>query len=129
MASKPTQRTIEELKKQGYRCHIVERWNSFAKIRQDFGGFADILAYKEGQPGVLAIQTTSDDNVSSRVKKITEHEADDKKSVERYYNVRCWLGSNNRIEVWGWGLKGAYGERKKWTLRIVPIAYPPKISV
>lgn len=39
----PAQRSLAALKQLGYRAKVVEKWNPFAKIRQDlFGG--DILA-------------------------------------------------------------------------------------
>lgn len=52
---------------------MVEKWNAFTKQRQDLFGFADILALKEGQTPLL-VQTTSGGGVSSRIKKILEHE-------------------------------------------------------
>ena len=106
----PTQRTLAELRKRGYIAHIVEKWNPFAKIRQDFGGFADILAYKPEIPGVLAIQTTSDSNIANRVAKSSQNS-----------NLRAWLASGASFEVWGWGRKGKRGKRKIWTLRSVSI--------
>jgi hypothetical protein len=111
MASKPTQRTLAVLRKDGYTCHIAEKWNAFARIRQDFGGFADILAYKPGVPGVFAIQTCADSgDVQKRVIKLMALE-----------NVRIWLLAENRVEIWGWGLRGPRGMKKEWTLRAVPI--------
>lgn len=112
MPSKPTQRTLKELRENGWTCHIVEKWNSFAKIRQDFGGFGDILAYKPGRVGVLAIQTCADNggDVQRRVTKLTP-----------LANVTTWLQAGNRLEIWGWGLRGARGKKKEWTLRIVPL--------
>lgn len=109
MASKPVQRSIAELKKRGYTCHVVERWNSFAKIRQDFGGFADILAYKPGEVGVLAIQACADSgDVSKHVKKLLG-----------VANLGVWLQSGNKCEIWGWGMRGERGKRKTWTLRAI----------
>jgi hypothetical protein len=108
----PTQRTIAELKKRGYTCHIVEKWNHFAKIRQDFGGFADILAYRNDLAGVFAIQTTSDSNVSARVTKSLQ-----------ISNLGTWLCAGNTFQVWGWGRKGERGKRKTWTLRVIPVLW------
>jgi len=73
MAS-PTQRTLARLKKENYDLiAITERWNPFAKIRQDLFGCIDILAIKDGD--TVAIQVTSYSNISARVNKITESSA------------------------------------------------------
>ena len=53
----PTQRSLKYLREQGYTVAIVERWNAFAKIRQDLFGFIDLLAIKPGE--TLAVQTTA----------------------------------------------------------------------
>lgn len=51
-------------------CEVVERWNAFARIRQDLFGIIDIVALDEQQ--TLGVQTTSWTNVSARVKKIAD---------------------------------------------------------
>ena len=65
----PTQRSLKYLREQGYTVAITERWNPFARIRQDLFGFIDLLAIKPGE--TLAVQTTSS-GVSTRLKKIAE---------------------------------------------------------
>lgn len=98
----PTQRTLAELKKRGYRAAIVERWNHFAKIRQDLFGIVDVLAIGNGE--TLAVQCTSGSNVAARVKKIADSEAtpDMRKAG--------W-----KIVVWGW----RKNSKREWTLREV----------
>lgn len=98
----PTQRTLAELRRRGYRAAITERWNPFAKIRQDLWGIVDVLAIREGE--TLAVQCTSGSNVSARVQKIADSEAtpDLRKAG--------W-----KIVVFGWR-KNAKG---KWILREV----------
>jgi predicted RecB family endonuclease len=71
--SSPTQRSLAELRKRGYRCAVVEKWNGHIQRRQDLFGVVDVLAIKEGE--TLAVQTTSGSNVSARVAKIAEAEA------------------------------------------------------
>lgn len=108
MAGKsPTQRSLEELRKLGYPLiQVVERWNSWARIRQDLFGFIDILAIDDNGT-VLAVQATSRDNVAARVAKIAESE-----SV-------IWVRKAGwRIEVHGWG-KMASG---RWELRRVDVS-------
>lgn len=96
----PTQRTLAELKKRGYRAAITEKWNAFARIRQDLFGIVDVLAIGHGH--TLAVQCTSGSNVAARVKKIADSEATPD------MRTAGW-----KIAVWGWR-KNAAG---KWTLR------------
>lgn len=102
----PTQRSLAELRRRGYTAQVVERWNSFAKIRQDLFGFIDIVAIQEGQNGVLAVQATSTPNMSARLEKARGTPA-----------LRVWLASGNRFLVWGWAKRGARGERKLFQLK------------
>lgn len=85
----PTSRSLAELRKRGYLAAVVEKFNIFAKIRQDLFGFIDILAIRRGE--IVGVQATSSSNVSSRVKKITDHE-----------NVGAVRESGIRILVHGW---------------------------
>lgn len=73
MTLSPTKLTLRHLRDvEGWPLvEVVERWNPHARIRQDLFGFVDVIAV--GPAGVLAVQTTSADNVSSRVRKIAEH--------------------------------------------------------
>ncbi len=101
----PTQRSLKALTEQDYLPVVVERWNSFAKIRQDLWGWCDILAIKKGE--VLAVQVTSATNVSARIKKIQESETIGK--------VR---DAGIRVEVHGWG-KNSSG---RYVCRVVDIS-------
>ena len=112
--SSPTQRTIKELKKLGYTPAIVERWNAFARIRQDLYGIIDIVAIKEGIPGVLGIQCTSWGNGSSRKRKSLENQ-----------NLSAWCGSGNVFEIWEWGKKGPRGKAKRWIVKITQMRKYP----
>lgn len=72
-SASPTQLTLKLLRKLGYPLvEVTERWNQWARIRQDLFGIVDVLAVGKD---VLAVQTTSWDNVASRVAKIAESEA------------------------------------------------------
>ncbi len=101
----PTARSLKEMRARGYHCAVVEKWNSFAKIRIDLFGFGDILCFKKDESGVIAIQATSSPNISARLKKISEN---------KY--VDDWLRAGNRLIVHGWALRGERGKRKVYTL-------------
>ena len=99
----PTQRSLAHLKAKGYTAAVTEHWNPFAHIRQDLFGFIDIVAVKMRGKGVLAVQTTSADNISKRIAKSMVIPA-----------LTVWLSSGNTYIVQGWSLKGKKGERKMW---------------
>lgn len=103
----PTQRSLKKLRGEGWLVHITERWNPFAKIRQDMFGFIDLLAIRGDV--TLAVQTTSGSNVAARVEKI--------RSLQSH---AVWLESPNRkIVVHGWRKVGPRGKRKTWECREV----------
>lgn len=101
--SSPTSRTLDLLRKGGYECAIVERWNAYTKTRHDLYGFADILAMRGIE--LLAVQATSGSNVAARVTKILA----EPRALE-------WVrpGSQRFLTVIGWSKKGARGKRKTW---------------
>lgn len=100
----PTQRSLKYLREQGYTVAIVERWNAFARIRQDLFGFIDLLAIKPNE--TLAVQTTAS-GVSARLKKISESPLLPK------VREAGW-----KIHIHGWR-KNAAG---KYVMRIVDIS-------
>ena len=71
----PTQRTLKRMRESGdyVLVQVVEKWNSWAKIRQDLWNF-DILGISiTGE--THAIQVTTYGNMNARIKKITDAEA------------------------------------------------------
>lgn len=95
MATSPTQLTLAKMRKDGYLPWVTETWNSFARKRQDLWTFCDVLCVKDSE--VLAVQCTSYDNISARVKKIGECEYTEQ---VRKANIRIvvqgWRKVNNR---------------------------------
>jgi hypothetical protein len=86
---------------------ITEKWNPYARIRQDLFGFIDLIAIKGDV--VLAIQTTSGANVSKRIAKIRDNPV-----------FLKWVQAPSRqVHVHGWSKRGGRGERKVWTCRVV----------
>lgn len=107
----PTQRSLKKMRDDGWTCAITERWNPYAKIRQDLFGFIDILCFKEEM--TLAVQTTSGVNVSSRLEKI--------KGIPE---AKAWASTLfRRIVVHGWRKVGPRGKRKVWECREVPVEF------
>lgn len=103
MATSPTQLSLKLMKERGYKCEITEKWNQFARIRQDLFGFIDVLCLGDGE--VIGVQTTSYSNMSARVKKIREHE-----------NFAKVNAAGIRVIVHGWHKKGA-----RWEVREVEV--------
>lgn len=85
----PTQRTLKLCKAAGWTCQVTERWNPFAKVRQDLFGFIDIVALTT--EGIVAIQTTTSANMAARIAKIKELPESD-----------VWRKAGGRILVHGW---------------------------
>lgn len=103
MATSPTQLSLKLMKERGYLCEITERWNPFAKIRQDLFQFIDILCLAPGE--VVGVQTTSYSNMSARVNKIREHA-----------NFQMVSDAGIKVIVQGWHKKD-----NRWQVREVEI--------
>ena len=88
----PTQRTLRALRSQGRVCAIVEKWNAYARIRQDLFGILDIIAL-DPQRGVVGVQSTGT-AFAAHHKKLTE---------ERAQECVHWLETpGTALELWGW---------------------------
>lgn len=105
--SSPTQRSLAWLRSREYQAAVVERWNQFAKVRQDLFGFIDLLAIRDGE--ILAVQATAS-GVAARIDKIVAEP-----------RSRHWLNAGGLIEVHGWSKKGAAGKRKTYQIRRVRV--------
>ena len=93
MADSPTSRTLKRLRADGWTAAVTERWNHYARIRQDLFGFIDVLAIHP-ERGTLAVQATSGSNLSARVAKI----ATEPRALTWLYAGR----GHHMIEVWAW---------------------------
>jgi hypothetical protein len=100
----PTQRSLAHLTALGYQARIVEKWNPFAKIRQDLFG-ADVLALKQGEP-VLVVQATTGSNHAAHRTKLEAGEF-----------IALWTGAGAVLEIWSWAKQGPRGSRKTWQVR------------
>ena len=110
MAVSPLARSKEVLKAEGWNYQKTENWNSFAKIRQDFGGFADALCWKPDGSSILAINATTNSNLSGHLTKY--------KGMKTLID---WLKGGHRFEIWCWAVMGKQGKRKTWTLKRVQV--------
>ena len=101
----PTKRTLDALRKDGWTCQVVERWNPFAKQRLDLFGCIDVVAL---HPGItLGVQCTTADHLAERVAKVCAEP-----------RIRAWIEAGNQMECWGWAKKGPRGKRKTWEVNI-----------
>lgn len=99
--SSMTTRTLDFLREKGFTVAVVEKWNSYVKVRQDLWGFADIIAFNRFN--VLLVQTTSGPNVLSRIKKTLAEP-----------RALLWAeGPGRRIFVIGWTKKKVPGMKKQ----------------
>ena len=104
----PTARSLKHLRSLGWTAAIVERWNPYAKVRQDLFGIIDIVALR---PRIcLGVQTT-----------IGAHHADRIAKAMAEPRLLPWLLAGCRFQVWSWAQRGPRGKRKLWTLRIEEI--------
>jgi hypothetical protein len=102
--SSPTSRSKAYLlKRHGGLVGITEKWNAFAKIRQDLFGFIDILAVN--RHGTIGVQTTTGSNMQARIAKIQGEHRDD---LVILFDVG-WF-----IHVHGWSKSKKTG---RWYLR------------
>lgn len=67
MKTSPTQRSLKYLRALGMQAQVVEKWNSFAKVRIDLFGWIDIVAVDKTQ--IVGVQTTSYPNGRARLLK------------------------------------------------------------
>lgn len=104
-----TPRSTKYLRSKGYVVEKVERWNHFAKVRQDFAGIGDLIAFNEED--VLAVQVTTTPNMKARRHKILAEP-----------RALIWLqAKGRRILIHGWDVRAQDTNRKKWTLSVEEI--------
>lgn len=92
------ERTLNWLREHGYDAAVTEKWNQWAKVRQDLFGFIDVMAVSDNH--MIAIQCTDGSHHAEHVAPILES------SIARR------LAYHMDIEIWSWR-KGLTGERRK----------------
>jgi len=99
MAISPTQRTLKRMRESGdYKegmIKVVERWNPFARIRQDLWNF-DIMGISITGETHL-IQVTTYGNMNARIDKITNADCTPHlRDADYVLLVEGWKKVNNR---------------------------------
>lgn len=100
----PTQRSLKKLREEGWTVGITEHWNPYANIRQDLFGFIDLLAFRGEK--IMAVQTTSGENVTHRIDKMATIPA-----------ALKWVFGGHMLVIHGWRKMGKRGEVKRWACR------------
>ena len=107
MAKTPAnQLSLKLMRARGYYAETVEKYNPFIKRSNDFAGFIDILCLGDGE--IIGVQTTSRTNLSTRIKKIREHD-----------NLPIVLDSGIRVIAQGW----AKNKSNRWEVKEVEIKF------
>lgn len=107
MASKPTQRSLVYFRKAGWIVAIVEKWNQYARVRQDIFNFGDLLVMHP-EYGIALVQTTSGSNMAARRAKIAANPL-----------APIWKAAGGKIFLHAWGKRceSGRGSRKTWQVR------------
>jgi hypothetical protein len=107
----PTARSVKMLRAEGWLVANVEKTIPHCFIKQDLFGFGDALAVRGNE--VVIIQVTGDNggNVMARFHK-----------MKLLPTLWTWLeAETRRVEIHGWGRRGAAGKRKLWRCRIIDV--------
>jgi hypothetical protein len=110
VAISPLARSKGILISEGWNYEKTESYNSFVHRRFDFGGFGDAICFKSDSPSCLAINATTNSNLSGHLAKYKGNK-----------KLQDWLKAGHRFEIWCWAVMGKQGKRKTWTLKRVPV--------
>ncbi|SRR5258706_4395691 len=115
MASKPVQRSLAHLRKNGWTVCIVEKWipprgKMPFGVRIDAFGFGDLLGCRvdpsTGEGMIALFQATDHTSFSKHKLKIL--------GIPEFQK---WKSADGLVFLHGWGKRGPRGKRKVWTLR------------
>lgn len=125
----PTQLSLAHLRADGWTADICERWmptgNGFGGVRKDLFGMLDLVAVRDAV--TLGVQTTSADNASARLTKMTDDDHADALAALRAANwtvvIHGWRKSTKDGRACKHGVQARCGCR--WTLhRHMEVAAP-----
>ena len=107
----PTQRTMAQLRKLGFRTAVVERFNSFANVRIDLFGCFDVIAINPKEKRIVGVQCGIGTHHQEHCRKI---------KVDNRRIAKDWVDSGGEIQVWSWralanyNKDGSRSKRDKW---------------
>ena len=121
----PSMRTKRALDSIGYLNANTEQWiripnSPIGGIRRDLFGFCDRLAIGGGE--LIFIQCTVQDRASEHVEKLLANEP--ARKICEMGVLRHGTYGNHipyRVQVWSWAKRGARGEKKTWTVKIIDL--------
>jgi hypothetical protein len=87
----PTVLSLRELRAQGWRVAVCERWIARLGIKQDVWGFADLLCVHPKARRFLLVQTTTISHLAARIAKAKAKD-----------ELRDWLTAGGFFECHGW---------------------------
>ena len=107
----PTQRSLKQLRKDGWVCQVVERWCAFSRRRVDLYGGIDVLCIREGE--TLGVQACAGASTAARLTKLLAEP-----------KLRTWVAAGNRLEVWGWRIVKRGLPKPTWLadVRVIQLA-------
>lgn len=85
----PTQRSLAHYKKLGAVAAVVEKWNPYARVRQDLFGIFDLVVLHECR--IIGVQVTSRTHHAARRTKMVESDV-----------LRTWTASGGLAIVHSW---------------------------
>jgi hypothetical protein len=101
----PVQLSLKHLRGLGWTVCIVEKYNRFAKVRQDAFGFGDILACRPMDGSIALVQTTTFSHLQNRYEKIRLNP-----------KTWRWKRSGGQVILHGWHKISERGKRKTWVV-------------
>jgi len=123
----PTKRSLALLRRRGYLVAIGEKWNPFAKIRQDIYGFGDLLACKAVTGLILPDVVASAGRIENKMDHFGgiflvqctsgPHHASRKTKIMALPSAKMWCDSGGGILLMSWTKRGERGKRKLWACR------------
>lgn len=104
MKTSPTQRSLAHLRKEGWTAGVVERWIEARKIRIDFCGGIDLIAFAPDK-GILGVQCCAASGLAAHRKKLLAEP-----------RMKLWVESGAGLVIHAWRKTNERkpGKRKTW---------------
>lgn len=102
--SKLSRKTVDELRKRGFTCDIVERWINFSNhrgVRKDLFGIADLIAF--GSSRILLLQVCALTTKREHAQKIKRSQA-----------AKDWIKNGGEVWLVLWRKLKGKSTREHW---------------